>query len=65
LGCPDPAAHVEQPDKTREVARDVFHLMQRRISLLLSLPMATLDRLSLQSRARGIADETRATSNPV
>ena len=36
---------MEQPDKVREVARDVFHLMQRRISLLLNLPMATLDRM--------------------
>lgn len=63
--APDPAAYMEQPDKVREVARDVFHLMQRRISLLLSLPMATLDRMSLQSQVRRIAEETRATSNPV
>jgi arsenate reductase len=63
--APDPAAHMEQPDKVREVARDVFHLMQRRISLLLSLPMATLDRMSLQSRARDIAEQTSATSSPV
>ena len=27
--APDPAAHMEQPDKVREVARDVFQLMQR------------------------------------
>jgi arsenate reductase len=63
--APDPAGHMEHPDKVREVARDVFHLMQRRISLLLSLPMTTLDRLSLQSQARRIADEGRTTSAPV
>jgi arsenate reductase len=57
--APDPAAHMEQPDKVRAVARDVFHLMQRRISLLLSLPMATLDRMSLQARARAIAEQTQ------
>lgn len=57
--APDPAAYMEQPDKVREITRDVFHLMQRRISLLLSLPMATLDRMSLQSHTRRIADETR------
>jgi len=64
-GAPDPAAHMGQPDKVREVARDVFHLMQRRVSLLLSLPMANLDRLSLQSQTRRIAEETRTASNLV
>jgi len=53
--APDPAAQ-EHPDEVREVARAVFHLMQRRISLLLSLPMTTLDRTSLQSETRRIAD---------
>lgn len=63
--APDPTAHMGQPDKVREVTRDVFQLMQRRISLLLSLPMPTLDRMSLQAQARGIADETRTTSTLV
>ena len=63
--APDPATHMGQPDKVREVARDVFHLMQRRVSLLLSLPMANLDRLSLQSQTRRIAEETRTASNLV
>ena len=63
--APDPAAHMEQPDKVRAVARDVFRLMQRRISLLLSLPIATLDRISLQSQTRRIAEQTSATGNPV
>jgi len=63
--APAPAAHMEQPDEVREVVRDVFHLTQRRIALLLSLPMATLDRMSLQSQSRRIADETRTTTNPV
>ena len=61
--APDPAAYMQQPDRVREVARDVFHLMQRRISLLLSLPMATLDRMSLQSQARDIAEQTSTASN--
>jgi arsenate reductase (thioredoxin) len=52
--APDPGAHRD-PAKVREVAREVFHLMQRRISLLVSLPDTTLDRMSLQSAARGIA----------
>jgi len=57
--APDPAAFMERPEKAREVARDVYHLMQRRISLLLALPIASLDRMSLQSQAGAIADETR------
>jgi arsenate reductase len=63
--APDPAAYMEQSDKVREVVRDVFRLMQRRISLLLSLPKASLDRMSLQSQTRRIADETRETGHPV
>ena len=63
--APDPAAHMEQPDKVREVTRDVFHLMQRRIALLLSLPMATLDRMSLQSQIRRIAEQTSTINCPV
>ncbi len=63
--APDPAAHMGDPDKVRAVARDVFHLMQRRISLLLSLPIATLDRMSLQAQTRGIAEKTGTASAPV
>jgi hypothetical protein len=48
---------MADPDKVRAVARDVFHLMQRRLSLLLSLPVATLDRMSLQARTRRIATQ--------
>lgn len=56
--APDPAAHMDDPRKVREVARDVHHLMQRRISLLMSLPLDRLDRMSLQSEAHGIAAQT-------
>ena len=59
--APDPAAHMDHPEKARAVARDVFHLMQRRIALLLSLPLATLDRMSLQAEIRRIAEETGVT----
>jgi arsenate reductase (thioredoxin) len=61
--APDPAAHMQYPDKVREVTRDVFYVMQRRISLLLSLPMTTLDRTSLQSETRRIADQTSKTNS--
>ena len=63
--APDPAAHMANPEEVREVARDVFQLMQRRISLLLSLPVATLDRASLQAQAQRIADLTDTARHAV
>lgn len=56
--APDPAAFMEDPEKAREVIREVFQLMQRRISLLLSLPIERLDRMSLQAQTRSIAERT-------
>ena len=53
--APDPAAYMDDPEKARAVIRDVTQLMQRRVSLLVNLPMATLDRLSLQAETRAIA----------
>jgi len=56
--APDPAAFMDDPAKAREVVREVFQIMQRRISLLLSLPIERLDRMSLQAEARAIAGRT-------
>ena len=60
--APDPAAHMDDPAKARAVAREVYHLMHRRISLLVSLPIETLDRMSLQAEADAIAARTQATT---
>ena len=54
----DPAAFMDDPPKAREVVREVFQLMQRRISLLLSLPIERLDRMSLQVQTQSIAERT-------
>jgi arsenate reductase len=52
-GMPDPAA-VEGPDAAIEKAfLDTFITMKRRIQLMLSLPLASLDSLAIQ---RGIKD---------
>jgi len=49
-GIPDPAA-VEGDDETKRRAfRDAFSRLQRRISLLVNLPVQSLDKLSLQKR---------------
>jgi hypothetical protein len=39
--------------------KEVYRLMQQRISLLLSLPMQARDRMSLQQRASAIAEDVR------
>jgi len=49
-GIPDPAA-VQGTDEAIEKAfRDAFFLLDRRISLFLSLPLSTLDRFALQKK---------------
>ena len=55
--APDPAAYMDDPEQAKRVIREVFQQMQRRISLLMSLPIEELDRMSLQADARAIADK--------
>ena len=53
-GAPDPAA-VEGPDSAIEKAfLDTFITMKRRIQLMLSLPLASLDRLAIQREIKDI-----------
>ena len=53
-GVPDPAA-VEGSEEARRAAfRDAATALRRRIELLVNLPVARLDRLSLQRELRGI-----------
>jgi arsenate reductase (thioredoxin) len=47
-GIPDPAAVQGTREQMEKAFRDAFFLLERRISLFLSLPLATLDRLSLK-----------------
>jgi arsenate reductase (thioredoxin) len=53
-GVADPAAVTGAPDKIERAYRDAFWILDRRISLFLALPMASLDRLSLQKRIEDI-----------
>ena len=47
-GVPDPAAVQGTQEQVERAFRDAFFLLDRRISLFLSLPLATLDGLSLK-----------------
>ena len=47
-GVPDPAAVEGTEEEVQKAFRDAFFLLDRRISLFLSLPHASIDRLALQ-----------------
>lgn len=47
-GVPDPAAVVGSPEQIERAYRDAFTILDRRISLFLSLPLASLDQLAIK-----------------
>jgi arsenate reductase (thioredoxin) len=47
-GVPDPAAVQGKKEQVEKAFRDAFFLLDRRISLFLSLPLSTLDGLSVK-----------------
>ncbi len=53
-GIPDPAAVKGTAEQIERAFRDAFFLLDRRISLFLSLPLATLDRLALKKEVDDI-----------
>lgn len=53
-GIPDPAAVRGTTEQVEKAFRDAFFLLDRRISLFLSLPLATLDRFSLKKEIDNI-----------
>jgi len=53
-GIPDPAAVQGTAEQIEKAFRDAFFLLDRRISLFLSLPLATLDRFSLKKEVDNI-----------
>jgi arsenate reductase len=61
-GVPDPAAVAGEAPEVRRAFADAANLLNRRIRLLASLPLAKLDRLSLQSRLREIGRDGDAAA---
>ena len=47
-GVPDPAAVTGTPEQIERAFRDAFSILDRRISLFLSLPLGSLERLAIQ-----------------
>ena len=53
-GVPDPAAAAGNDAERAAFTADVFRMLSNRISIFVSLPLASLDRLSLQRRLQEI-----------
>ena len=58
-GIPDPAAVQGSEEERARAFRDAFFLLDRRISLFLSLPMSSLDDLSLKRELDKIGKQSR------
>jgi protein-tyrosine-phosphatase len=59
-GFPDPAAFVGSEAEKRAFFAEVFRMISRRISIFVSLPIASLDRLSLQKRLDALGASNKA-----
>ncbi|MGA3226619.1 MAG: arsenate reductase ArsC [Acidobacteriaceae bacterium] len=53
-GVPDPAAATGSPEDIDRAYKQAFTMLQRRITLMLSLPLATLDAMSLKKELENI-----------
>jgi arsenate reductase len=53
-GVPDPAAVVGSEGEVQRAYREAFFMLDRRISLFLCLPFASLDRLALKKKVDDI-----------
>jgi arsenate reductase len=56
-GVPDPAGVNGSPEQVSRPYRDAFVALERRISLFLSLPLASIDRLSLKKEIDNIGKQ--------
>jgi arsenate reductase len=56
-GVPDPAAVAGSPEQIEKAFRDAFVMLDRRISLFLSLPLVSLEKLAIQREIDRIAKQ--------
>ncbi len=57
-GVPDPAAVNGSPAEVQQAFRNAFFMLERRISLFLSLPLASLDTLAIKQEIDKIGQTT-------
>ncbi len=62
-GVPDPAAVQGSSTEIERAYRDAFFMLDRRISLFLCLPLASLDRLALKRELDDIGQTSMAIPN--
>lgn len=55
-GVPDPAAVQGSPQELERAYREAFSILERRIDLFLSLPLASVDNLALKQEIQKIGD---------
>jgi arsenate reductase len=53
-GVPDPAEAKGTPEQVERAFRDAYLILERRISLFLSLPLSSLDKLAIQKEINRI-----------
>jgi arsenate reductase (thioredoxin) len=56
-GVPDPAAVKGASEQVERAFREAFMILDRRISLLLCLPLASLDTLAIQKEIDRIGEQ--------
>ena len=56
-GVPDPAAVTGTPQEVERAYREAFSILERRIGLFLSLPLATIDKLALKKEVEKIGQQ--------
>lgn len=61
-GIPDPAAVAGSPQQIERAFHEAFMILDRRISLFLCLPLASLDQLAIQKEINRIGKETLTES---
>ena len=61
-GIPDPAAIAGMPEQIERAFRDAFMILERRISLLLCLPLPSLDKLAIQKEIDRIGKSSETQS---
>jgi len=64
-GVPDPAEAKGTPAEVALASKDAYRMLNQRIGIFTSLPLRSLDRLSLQSKLREIGRMEDATAKAV